>query len=313
MSFVARPRYLAPLVSLPLLLLTWLAVPPAAAAAEDLFFDDFEAYAVGTLPSVWEIVYSGKGTTWQIVTDAEAASGAKSLRLWGQPGWSAVVDRHFATDSPVIGYRFSIRIEPGGVMYAEHPAFFKFRAENYWGTYYAVVYFWHLSTEIRAEDGTVLGTWIPGAWHQVRVLLDRTTHTYRLWIDDQLLGTDLPIHYQHPEWIDALALTSAHGGVPVYYDDVAVFVPEPAEVAGLLTETLDGLVAAEVLNAGQGQALLTKLEHVLTRLEGGKTKPAANQVGAFIHQVEDLVAEGVLLVAEGDHLIRLAELMLEQM
>ena len=313
MSFTARCRHLAPVISLPILLFGWLAVSPAGAAAEDLFVDDFESYTVGALPPVWEIVYSGKGTAWQIVTDAEAASGSQSLRLWGQPGWSAVVDRHFTTDSPVIGYRFAIRIKPGGVTYAEHPAFFKFRAENYWGTYYAVVYFWHLSGEIQAEDLTALGTWIPGTWHQVRVLLDRTSHTYRLWIDGQLLGTDLPIYYQHPEWIDALALTSAHGGVPVYYDDVAVFVPEPAEVAGLLTDALDGLVASEALNAGQGQALRTKLEHVLARIEEGKTKPAANQLRAFIHQVEDLVAEGVLLVAEGDHLIRLAELMLEQM
>lgn len=108
-------------------------------------------------------------------------------------------------------------------------------------------------------------------------------------------------------------MTSAHGGVPVYYDDVAVFVPEPAEVAGLLSEAVDSLVGSERLNAGQGRALLTKLERVLARIEEGRAKPAANQLYAFIHQVESFVAEGVLLVAEGDHLIRLAELMIEQM
>lgn len=311
-AFARRQHHSDP-VFLALVFFGCLLLQPVAAAGTDLFFDDFESYAVGTLPAVWELVYNGRGTSWQVVTDDEAASGSHSLRLWGRPGWSAVADRHFATDSPLIGYRFAILIESGGVMYAEHPSFFKFRAENYWGTYYAVVYFEHLTSEIQAEDGTPLGTWVPGIWHHVCVLLDRTTHTYTLWIDGQKLGEELSILYQHPEWIDALALTSAHGGVPVYYDDVAVYVPEAAEVIGLLAEQVKALVASQSLNSGQGKALLTKLEHVWDRVGEGRTRAASNQLRAFIHQVEDLVSEGVLLVAEGDRLIRYAELTLEQL
>lgn len=308
----ARRWHRAVALSAGVVLCAGLFVTVAPVSARDLFFDDFESSPVGTLPAGWQIVYSGRGTSWQMVTDAVAASGTQSLHLWGVPGWSAVVQRNFASDSPLIGYRFEILLGQGAGD-REHPGFYKHRAENYWGTYYAITYFWHASLEICSEYGVTLGSWSPQTWYDVRVLLDRVTHTYRLWIDGQLLGAGLPIDYAHPEWIDAVALTAGHGGVPIHYDDVAVFVPEPAEIAGLLADEVDALVAAESLNPGQAHALETKLVHALERLERGRTGPAMNQLRAFIQQVESLVAEGVLLVSEGDHLVRLAELMLEEM
>jgi len=100
-------------LSASLVLCAGLLVTVGPVSARDLFFDDFESSSVGTLPAGWRIVYNGRGTSWQMVTDAVAASGTKSLHLWGVPGWSAVVQRQFASDSPLIGYRFEILLGQG--------------------------------------------------------------------------------------------------------------------------------------------------------------------------------------------------------
>jgi len=61
----------------------------------------------------------------------------------------------------------------------------------------------------------------------VRVILDRTSKTYNVWINEELRGQNLKIKMEHPEFIDAIALTSAWPGAEVYYDDVKVFEVHP--------------------------------------------------------------------------------------
>jgi hypothetical protein len=74
-----------------------------------------------------------------------------------------------------------------------------------------------------AEDGTVLGDWEPGVWCHVKVVLDRRTNTYSVWIDHQFKGDILFTAHSDTESINALALMSDHAGVKVYFDDVRVF------------------------------------------------------------------------------------------
>jgi predicted extracellular nuclease len=66
-----------------------------------------------------------------------------------------------------------------------------------------------------------------------------------------------------------------------------------------------------VLNGGQANALTTKLEHALGKLADGKPGVAANQLGAFINQVEDFVNEGILTADKGEALIKSATLLVE--
>ncbi|HKI53225.1 MAG TPA: hypothetical protein VJ987_03805, partial [Anaerolineales bacterium] len=81
-----------------------------------------------------------------------------------------------------------------------------------------------------------------------------------------------------------------------------------AEIYELIND-VQKLVDDGVLNDGQGNALTSKLENVLEKLAKGNTNAAANQLGAFINQVEDFVYEGILTAEQGDMLIKSASLL----
>ncbi|HKJ37339.1 MAG TPA: hypothetical protein VJ972_01070, partial [Anaerolineales bacterium] len=83
-----------------------------------------------------------------------------------------------------------------------------------------------------------------------------------------------------------------------------------AEIQELIGD-MQKLYDDDVLNGGQSNALITKLEHALGKLADGKPGVAANQLGAFINQVEDFVSDGILTADQGDALIKSATLLVE--
>jgi ELWxxDGT repeat protein len=93
------------------------------------------------------------------------------------------------------------------------------------------------------------------------------------------------------------------GGALTDTDTVALSVLSASQQAGKLADLVGALVTAGTLNAGQGNALTTKLKNVTNT--GG-----ANQVRAFINQLTDLVRTGVLTQAEADPLLTAARLVL---
>ena len=70
---------------------------------------------------------------------------------------------------------------------------------------------------------------------------------------------------------------------------------------------MEDLVDAGVLNGGQGNALISKLVNAQARLGKGQSNAAVNQLQAFINQVEDFVADGILTAEQGAALIAAAE------
>ena len=78
-----------------------------------------------------------------------------------------------------------------------------------------------------------------------------------------------------------------------------------------LIDMVQMLVDDGVLNDGQGNALISKLENVLDKLAHGNTNAAANQLSAFINQVEDFIYEGVLTPEQGNPLIKVATALVE--
>ena len=75
----------------------------------------------------------------------------------------------------------------------------------------------------------------------------------------------------------------------------------------LLIGEVNELVSAGVLNHGQGNALRTKLENARGKLLSGKTGPAASMIEAFIQQVQDLAANGILTAEQAAALIHDAQ------
>jgi len=74
---------------------------------------------------------------------------------------------------------------------------------------------------------------------------------------------------------------------------------------------VQALVDDDSLNGGQGNALTSKLENVLAKLAKGNTSAAANQLSAFINQVEDYIDDGVLTFEQGNPLIKVATALVE--
>jgi len=87
-------------------------------------------------------------------------------------------------------------------------------------------------------------------------------------------------------------------------------VTTEAEIMELIND-IQQLYDDGVLNQGQANALISKLENVLDKLAKGNSNAAANQLGAFINQVEDFVSEGILTAEQGDQLIKSATLLVE--
>jgi len=93
-----------------------------------------------------------------------------------------------------------------------------------WGAYYGTVFFDHSDGKIKAEDGRVLGTWSPKTWYRVKVILDRRTNRYSVWINGELRGKDIPTSRSDTNKINAIALVAGWHEKKVYYDDdVRVF------------------------------------------------------------------------------------------
>jgi len=192
-----------------------------------IFSDDFESYAAGTFPSSggWELVFNGRGNAYQIVSNRYYVSPTRSFRLWGLPNWSAVAQKKFSSSNRYMGYEGSILIESigtGGPGRVEYFGFYD-RAAATWGKWYGTVAFNEDNMKILAEGNIVLGTWTTDTWYKVKVMLDRGTNTYNVWIDGQQKATNLNLNNNDPNIISALALQSDHPGVEVYYDDVRVF------------------------------------------------------------------------------------------
>jgi hypothetical protein len=119
------------------------------------------------------------------------------------------------------------------------------------------------------------------------------------------VGLDLRLHPVQAGSSDPIVGLSSFdpstGTFSVPARTTAVFVGERSatEQIDLLIGDVESLVAAEILNNGQGNALISKLENIRRRIEHGKIRPAVNQLVAFIQQVQDFVAEAILTPEQG--------------
>jgi hypothetical protein len=113
-------------------------------------------------------------------------------------------------------------------------------------------------------------------------------------------------------FITATATRSGHS-TSEFSRCVAIANPDAQRgIQRLLTEVAE-LVTQGTLNQGQGNALSSKLREALQQLERGNTRPAANQINAFINQVNAFVRSRKLTPQQGQSLIDAATSILGQM
>jgi hypothetical protein len=211
---------------------------PKAVASENVIFqDDFESYAVGTFPSSggWQIVWNGAGNQYQVITDAYSNSPTKSLQLEGSVGWSIVVKRDFSSSSNLIGYEgylMSTTDASGAYGNGNSISFFNQPIAT-WGRYYADIGFWngYIWAGVSSSGWIYkLQPFAPMTWYKIRVILDRTSRIYNVWIDDVLVGQNL-VELEDPNEILSLQIGMGWQTQLSYFDDVKVF-----EVSGTLQD-----------------------------------------------------------------------------
>lgn len=124
---------------------------------------------------------------------------------------------------------------------------------------------------------------------------------------------DFALHEVQQASSDPVVTTSTWNGeadtfmVPARTTAVFVAKRAPADQIDIIIEDVLDLVDAGVLNAGQGNALISKLENAIAKIEDGQTNAAVNQLQAFINQVMSLEEEGILTTGQAAALIAAAE------
>jgi len=91
------------------------------------------------------------------------------------------------------------------------------------------------------------------------------------------------------------------GSYTDYTAAITVLTPQQA-IEGLIEKVRD-LVRRGVLNNGQGNALIAKLEAAIRSLDRGNVNTALNQLGAFVNQVNAFMNAGILPPSEGQLLL----------
>jgi hypothetical protein len=217
--------------------------PKVAADTSVIFQDDFESYAVSTFPSAggWQIVWNGAGNQYQVITNSYYASPTKSLQLVGSYGWSVVVKKDFSTSSNLIGYEakmMSTNAGGGGSI-----GFFNGPIAQ-WGRYYATVGFG--SDGYIGSGSSKLQPFTPFTWYKVRVVLDKVSRIYNVWIDDVLKGQNL-VEPNNPAEILSLHFGVGWTSVAHYFDDIKVFAVTGGVIASIAPSNITTTIGSTAL------------------------------------------------------------------
>lgn len=134
-----------------------------------------------------------------------------------------------------------------------------------------------------------------------------------------LADHDFVLHEVQQASADPVVATSSWDGntssfsVPARTTAVFVALRSAEDQIEWLRDDVNELLNAGVLNRGQANALIKKLNAALATLANGQPNAAANQINAFINQVEALAAAGILSPDEAAALLAAAEAVLVSM
>jgi len=94
--------------------------------------------------------------------------------------------------------------------------------------------------------------------------------------------------------------------------DPRVTPQTPQQQIQQITTKVQGLVTSGVLNQGQGNSLIAKLDAATKNLNKGNTNAAINELRAFINEVQGNIRAGKLTPAQGQALIDAANAIINQ-
>ena len=74
-----------------------------------------------------------------------------------------------------------------------------------------------------------------------------------------------------------------------------------------LIDEINDLVSSGILNWGQGNSLIVKLNNAIKKLDANKPKTSLNNLNALSNQIQDFIDDGVLTSEEGQSLLEAIE------
>jgi len=205
---------------------------PEVKGAEQVFFEDnFENYDIGIFPfsGGWELWYNGAGTEQQVIVDNVSVSPTKSLKLLGLDMWAAFAAKRFTSNSNVIGFEVAVRVEETSGQSRDNArvAFTK-KLSSSISREYAPVTFQDDGTII--SGGQVLQSYVDGTWYKIKLIMNRDSETYSVWVDGELKGENLAVTTTsgdvtaYPSYeIEAFSVSQCYNSITAYFDDVKVF------------------------------------------------------------------------------------------
>ncbi len=196
--------------------------------------EDFESYPVGTFPSSggWELVYNGYGSQYQIITDAEAVSGSKSLQLEGASNWSANAVKQLSSTPDIVwfeGYIKTVKLETNGLDHNPMASISLFN-ENYgtWGeTYCNIIFYLNDTIYLPSNYGSYHHIYIQpynyGQWYKVKVKYDAINLKADVWINDILKLSNVDVGQFEGSYNSICLLGGNNMHTRSWFDDVKVW------------------------------------------------------------------------------------------
>lgn len=158
---------------------------------------------------------------------------------------------------------------------------------------YALVSFYHPQHAIYWSDGSLtdLGT-LGGSESQAAAIND----------NDEVVG------WANPPGASWVTLGTANVAHATLWRRLT-----PSASLDDLIDDVGQLQTNGALNYGQAYSLVNKLNMAKALVEDGKTSIAIHHLDAFVHEVESLIADGVLTQAEGQPLISSTQALIDQL
>jgi pullulanase-type alpha-1,6-glucosidase len=145
--------------------------------------------------------------------------------------------------------------------------------------------------------------------HEKIVVLINANDEFQTFIAAEMAGTKLALHPVQRASVDPVVRNAGYnwttGTFFIPARTAAVFVAYDAPTTRImhLIDAVQALVDSEVLNQGQGDSLIVKLQAAIQSLNRGNTIAASNQLSAFTHEVAALQKASVLNAEQAQALI----------
>ena len=203
---------------------------PQVIEASNLFLDSFEGYTVGTLPTQnWQFWYNTEGA----ITNSTYISPTKSLQLTAPSAghmFATIGVRSFSTNARYIGYQVNVKVDNFTTYVSLRVGYLINIPETSSTAWHAFVEFADVNnTQLLMGCNDKLQGYSPNTWYKIKVILDRNTDSFNVWINDSLVSSnikDVSTGYDNtnPYTLQYFGVAAIKSNTNCYFDDVQLFV-----------------------------------------------------------------------------------------